>query len=397
MEQHVQYCTTPDGVRIAYAVTGSGPPLLWVPGWISHLDLELTSADQRAWTELLSSRLTLVRHDKRGTGLSSWRLGDYSLESSVRDVELLADHLKLQRFAIGGFTEGGAIALLYAARHPERTTRVVVYGSYASGERLFDPPELRDAVRTLAATRWPVAAKLLAAIFLGESGYVEPGPLAAFFLASAASEDVPALLNRATDFDIRAALSQVRAPTLVMHNRHDMVVPIELGQEIAAGVPGARFLPGPGGHMPPPGAFLEVGRAILSFLFEDEAGDLTPYPEDGAGLGAPAPAGPRQAGRLTRTPRYADDHLVIDTEHHLVALDGHPLDLSPTEFRLLVVMASAPGRMHSYDELLHRVWGAGYVGQTDFLHVYIARLRRKLGREVIETARGFGYRFVGRQ
>jgi DNA-binding response OmpR family regulator len=91
---------------------------------------------------------------------------------------------------------------------------------------------------------------------------------------------------------------------------------------------------------------------------------------------------------------YDDGSLRIDPESHIVVLDGATLDLSPTEFKLLLALAAAPGRLHSYDELLNRVWGAEYIGETDFLHVYISRLRKKLGATVITTERGFGYRFT---
>jgi pimeloyl-ACP methyl ester carboxylesterase len=395
MEQRVRYCVTPDGVRIAYAVVGSGPPFVWISGWLSHLELDWNSSVRRRSLELMGSRVTLVRHDKRGTGLSSWRVGDYTLDASVRDVEALVDHLGLDRFAMGGLSEGGPTAILYAARHPDRVTKLVLYGCYAHGDGIMGSPEMRDAVRLVISTQWGFASKLMSAIFLGDDSYITPEQFAAGQLASAPAEDALALLERAINVDVRAALSSVAAPTLVFHHRDDMAVPIELGQELAAGIPNARFLSGPGGHYPTAQGWMDFTRATLSFLLDQEIDDLGRYRIDDTAAEVVGVPDASPASSLPAMPLFDDGSLVIDTESHQVTLNGRPIELAPTEFRLLVALASAPGRVQAYDELLHRVWGAEYVGETDFLHVYVSRLRRKLGRDAIATERGFGYRFVG--
>jgi class 3 adenylate cyclase/pimeloyl-ACP methyl ester carboxylesterase len=394
MEQHIQYCTTPEGVRIAYAAVGSGPPFVFVPGWTSHLELEWVDPARRRIWEIIASRTTLIRHDKRGNGLSSRHVGEYTIESSVRDVEALVDHLGLTRFAIGGLSEGTPIATLYTARHLERITKLVLYGSFAWGEGLLGPPEMREAIRLSVKTQWGVASRLMSAIMLGDDPFLTAEQYAAYQRAAASPDDALAVLDRALNADIRDALPQINVPTLVLHHRDDVAVPIERGQEVAAGIRGARFLSGPGGHIPSEDGMMGIAQAVLSFLADEEITDLGPY-RDETTTTAPSVVDANRTLAATTTALYDDGSLLIDVEQHVVAHDGLVLELSPTEFRLIVELARAPGRVHSYDELLHRVWGAEYVGETDFLHVYISRLRRKLGRDAIATERGFGYRLLG--
>lgn len=118
MEQQIRFCTTSDGVRIAYATAGQGPPLVVVSGWVSHLQLEWNQPDIQAYAERLAEGRLLVRYDKRGTGLSDWEVEDFSLEARLRDLTAVVDTLGLERFALFGLSEGGPTVLLYAARHP---------------------------------------------------------------------------------------------------------------------------------------------------------------------------------------------------------------------------------------------------------------------------------------
>ncbi len=387
MEQHVQYLTTPEGARIAYAVVGSGPPLVWISGWLSHLEIEWASKVRRPSLELLATGVTLIRHDKRGTGLSSRHIGDYSIESAVRDLEALVEHLRLERFAIGGLSEGGSIATSYAARHPERVTKLVVCGAYADGSGLFAPAEMREAIRAVVKTQWGLGSKLLAAMFLGDDANVAAERFGRFQLASATSADALAVLDRAININILDVLASITAPALVYHHRDDMVVPIALGQELAQNIKGARFLSGPGGHIPSARGWINFTRAALSFLRGEELPEAELRGERRGIPGDPTPVG------LAAAPLYDDGALMIDADRHVVMRNGARVALAPTEFRLLIELAAAPGRVRAYADLLHRVWGAEYVGDTGFLHVYISRLRKKLGQRVILTERGFGYRF----
>src|SRR3989304_4501988 len=135
MDREVRYVTTADGVRIAYAIQGQGVPFLWVPGWISHLDLD-AGFQQMLGIDPAAQGVLWVGMDKRGTGLSSRSVGDYSLDARVGDVIAVADDLGLESFVLGGLSEGGPIALATAATYPDRVTRLVIHGSYANGECL---------------------------------------------------------------------------------------------------------------------------------------------------------------------------------------------------------------------------------------------------------------------
>ncbi len=134
--QRVHFCTTTDGVRLAYAASGKGPPLVKAGNWLSHLDYDWDSPVWRHWWRTLSGRYTLVRYDERGCGLSDWDVDDdsFSLEAWVRDLETVVDALGLERFPLLGLSQGGPIAITYAARHPERVTHVIVYGTCASSD-----------------------------------------------------------------------------------------------------------------------------------------------------------------------------------------------------------------------------------------------------------------------
>jgi pimeloyl-ACP methyl ester carboxylesterase len=154
MEQQIRFCTVSDGVRIAYATVGEGPALVSVPGWISHLELDWQNPHARRDIESEAEHFTVVRLDKRGTGLSDRNVSDYSLEARVRDLEELIEHLKLRKLALFGISEGGPSCITYAARNPKRVTAMVLYGTFARGRGLGGNPELLAAVETVVKTEW---------------------------------------------------------------------------------------------------------------------------------------------------------------------------------------------------------------------------------------------------
>src|SRR5512141_1950230 len=137
MEQEIRFCTTPDGVRIAYAVLGAGPAVIRVPPWISHLELQWQLPGYRQFIERLAQHFTVVTIDKRGNGLSDRGVSDFSPEARLSDLETVADHLKLRTFALHGYSEGGTTSMMYAAKHPRRVTRMVFTGTFARGDRLM--------------------------------------------------------------------------------------------------------------------------------------------------------------------------------------------------------------------------------------------------------------------
>ena len=133
--QVVQFCRTPDGVRIAYASIGQGPPVIIVGNWLTHLELDWVLPARRALIEMLAKNHLVIRYDARGNGLSDWEVDDISFEASVGDLTAVIDELGLDRFALVGQSQGAAISAAYAARHPDKVTHLALYGGYARGRR----------------------------------------------------------------------------------------------------------------------------------------------------------------------------------------------------------------------------------------------------------------------
>jgi pimeloyl-ACP methyl ester carboxylesterase/DNA-binding winged helix-turn-helix (wHTH) protein len=246
--QEIRYCTSPDGVRIAYACTGSGPPLVKAANWLTHLDLEWDSPIWAHWIDALSVRHRLVRYDERGCGLSDWEVDDISLESWVEDLELVVDSVGLDRFPLLGVSQGGAVALAYAVRHPERVSRIVLAGAYVRGRlvRATSPEEREEALLDMQVGRvgWrrddPAYRQVLAAQFLPEADRERWDAFNALQRATTSTENVVRFLDTFATIDVSDLARRVTCPTLVLHSRRDRRVPIEQAREIAALVPDSR-------------------------------------------------------------------------------------------------------------------------------------------------------------
>ena len=139
--QEIRYCTTSDGVRLAYATTGNGPPLVKASNWLTHLDFEWGSPIWRHWYTALSRHHRLVRYDERGNGMSQRDVSDVSFDTWVRDLETIVDAAGLDRFPLLGISRGGPIAIAYAVKHPERVTQLVLYGAFAVGLNRVGTPQ----------------------------------------------------------------------------------------------------------------------------------------------------------------------------------------------------------------------------------------------------------------
>ncbi|MCC5809079.1 MAG: alpha/beta fold hydrolase [Ectothiorhodospiraceae bacterium] len=138
MRQRIRFCTSRDSAQIAFATAGEGLPLVRVNNWFTHLDLDWDNPVWRHWSEALAERRTLVRYDPRGSGLSDRGVTDFSLDALVADLEAVVDALELRRFPLFGLCQGGVVAVAYAARHPERVSRLVLYDSYLHGAFVGD-------------------------------------------------------------------------------------------------------------------------------------------------------------------------------------------------------------------------------------------------------------------
>jgi len=157
MQQQIQFVTAPDGVNVAVATMGSGPPLVIVPGWISHLELDWTWPESHGLFERLARSHLLVRYDKRGSGLSDRGVSDFSLEAQVSDLDAIINALGLRGVALLGYSQGGPISIAYAVQHPDNVSQLILYGTYHAGENL-EARRLVDAFVALIRADWAATA-----------------------------------------------------------------------------------------------------------------------------------------------------------------------------------------------------------------------------------------------
>ena len=218
---------------------------------MTHLEFDWESPVWRPWLEQLGSGHTFVRYDERGCGLSDWEVADLSLEAWVADLETVVDAAGLERFALLGISQGGAIALAYSVRHPERVTELILYGAYARGRLKRDPSahEREEAEMLLSLIRvgWGSANPAFRRVF---SETFVPGGTPeqqAWFDELARTSTSPEMAERLErawyQIDVTGLLPQVTVPTLVAHGRDDAMIPFAEGRLLATSIPGARFLP----------------------------------------------------------------------------------------------------------------------------------------------------------
>jgi pimeloyl-ACP methyl ester carboxylesterase/DNA-binding CsgD family transcriptional regulator len=249
--QHVRFCTSHDGTRIAFAASGSGPPMVRAAHWLSHLDHERHCPLWGPWVSLLAKRHALIRYDGRGCGLSDRDASDFSLDRCVDDLEAVVDSCKIERFVLVGATIGGITALAYAARHPERVSHLVIVGGFAVGRMARAPtPELiEETALELKAIElgWnndnPAFRQLFTSLFIPESTSEQARSLNDLMRIASSPHTAIKRLQPYHHVDLRALATQVRCPTLVFHSRLDARIPFEQGRALAALIPGARFVP----------------------------------------------------------------------------------------------------------------------------------------------------------
>ncbi len=247
--QEIRYCTTSDDVRLAYATTGNGPPLVKASNWLTHLDFEWGSPIWRHWYAALSRHHRLVRYDERANGMSQRDVPDVSFDTWVRDLETVVDAARLDRFPLLGISRGGAIAIAYAVKHPERVTQLVLYGAFAAGLKHVGTSQELEARRALASLLrlgWglnnPAFCRTFTCRFIPEATPEHEQWFDELQRVSTSPENAARLMERDDDIDVRPLLSQVKTPTLVIHCDRDHAVPPEKGRLLAAGIPGARYV-----------------------------------------------------------------------------------------------------------------------------------------------------------
>jgi DNA-binding winged helix-turn-helix (wHTH) protein/pimeloyl-ACP methyl ester carboxylesterase len=251
LRQEIRFCTAGDGVRLAYSAVGAGPPIIKSANWLNHLEFEWESPVWKHWIAALTRHHTLIRYDERGVGLSDWSVEDISFPAFVRDLESIVEANSPPRFTLLGISQGAAVACAYAARHPERVERLILYGGYTHGWAHRGPDEVarRHASMTLIRHGWgrdnPAFRQMFTTMYMPEATLEQSQFFNELQRRSASPENAARLMQALGEIDVRPIVGQVKAPTIVFHCEHDAAVPFSEGRSLAAAIPGARLVPLP--------------------------------------------------------------------------------------------------------------------------------------------------------
>ena len=250
MTLKVNYCRAHDGVRLAYAVAGRGPPLVKTANWMNHVELDWERSIMSHFFVGLAREFTLLRYDARGNGMSDWDVEEVSLDAWVSDIEAVVNAAGLDQFPLLGMSQGCATSVAFAVRHPERVTHLVLYGGFARGAYRMAKNELElqkaKALATLIRTGWgddsPVFRQLFSSLFMPGGTKEQLEKFAERQRKTTTAECAYRYFETTRNLDVTDLLSKIKVPTLVIHARGDQVQPIEAGRELASGIPGARFV-----------------------------------------------------------------------------------------------------------------------------------------------------------
>jgi pimeloyl-ACP methyl ester carboxylesterase/DNA-binding CsgD family transcriptional regulator len=269
------------GGRVAVAVTGDGPPLVLPPAWIGHLEHEWEVPEYRAFITALAGDHTVIRYDRLGIGLSDPGPVGGSADTDIEAGRLteLLDGLGLGRVALLGLSWGGSVALAVAARRPERVSAVATVGALLSGADVA-PANLRVAIAGAVRAHWGAGSRMLTDIWIPGTDAATRDAFARGQRLSASAEVAASSLEAVYETDLRPLLADIAAPVLVTHRRGDRAVPFGSGRDLAAGIPGARFVPLDGEiHLAWLGDPGQVLDAVLPFLREVRSADDDAVPE----------------------------------------------------------------------------------------------------------------------
>ena len=249
LRQEVHFCTASDGVRIAYAEVGHGPPLIKAGNWLNHLEYDWESPIWSPFLHTLATEHRLIRYDARGNGLSDWEVKDLSLEAFVRDLESVVEATGLDRFPLLGMSQGCAVSIAYAVRHPERVSHLVLYGGFARGRRKRGSQQDiagGDAIVTLIRQGWgqdnPAFRQMLTSLFMPGATPEQMQSFNDMQRITTSPENAARLRQSVDEIDVTDLLASVNIPTLVLHARNDAMQPFDEGRRLAMGIRGARFV-----------------------------------------------------------------------------------------------------------------------------------------------------------
>jgi pimeloyl-ACP methyl ester carboxylesterase/AraC-like DNA-binding protein len=247
--QQVRHCTARDGTRLAWSSVGAGFPLVKTANWLNHLEFDWESPVWRHWLRELTRRNCLIRYDERGNGLSDWNTQELTFESFVEDLEAVVDAAGLDRFDLLGISQGAPVAIAYSLRNPGRVRRMVLLGGYSRGWALRLKGEdlaRREAMVTLTQTGWgsdnPAYRQMFTSLYIPGGTPEQLGWWNELQKVTTTPANAVRLQRVLATIDVTELLGRVAVPTLVAHARGDHVISFEAGKELAAGIPGSRFL-----------------------------------------------------------------------------------------------------------------------------------------------------------
>lgn len=249
--QQIRFARSPDGVRLAYAASGTGPVLIKAATWFSHVEHDWDSPVWRHMLQELSARYRLVRFDERGCGLSDWHVPSLRFDDWVNDLDTVVNAVGGERFALLGISQGAAVAIAYAVRHPERVSHLILQGGYARGRlvRAASAEQVEEAhmMVRMAELGWgradPSFRQFFTTQFIPGGKPEQQQWFNELKRITTSPENAASFLRTFAEIDVTALLARVRCPTLVLHSTHDMRVPFDEGRYLAANIPNAEFVP----------------------------------------------------------------------------------------------------------------------------------------------------------
>ncbi len=314
VEQRLGLAYLEDGTEVRYAVTGTGPIAIYVPGWVSHLELGWALPAERMFYEGLSAGRTLVRYDRPGCGLSGATDRTDVIELDLEVMQVVANAVSADRFDLIGASFGAPLAVRWAARHPKSVSRLILYGGWVDGDAVASPA-VREHVLGLVDHHWGFASDVLTEIFAPDADAGFRALFARYQRESASAASAHRLLASCYDIDVAEDLSRIMAPTTVIHRKDDRAVPLSEGERLASGIGGATLTVLPGRtHIP----FVGDGHSVLNEMRRglglpplDRAKEpsLTPRQLQVAALVAQGWSNRQIAEELVITERSAESHV----------------------------------------------------------------------------------------
>lgn len=250
MEQNIRFCRASDGVGIAYATSGEGPPLVKAANYLTHLEHDSRSPVWKHWLKEFSRDHTFVRYDARGSGLSDRDVDHYTIEAWVHDLEAVVDALNIDKFPLLGISQGAAVSIAYAAKHPEKVSHLILYGGYARGqfnrglspEQTMEAETLINVIRTGWGQENPAFRQLFTTLLIPEGTEEQKEWLNELARISASPENAATMERAFYHIDVSDLAKDISTPTLVLHARQDAGIPFEESRILATLIPNARLI-----------------------------------------------------------------------------------------------------------------------------------------------------------